>query len=327
MTGKSSSVWRSPLALCILTLTAVVIIVSLLMLPWERWANTSSKAEVVVYAAQDQVYAEAVLKEFTRQTGVKARAVFDSEMVKTVGLANRLIAETNRPQADVFWGNEEMRTRQLLARGVFEGPKSVAAFGFRTRRIIINTNKLSQFDSDTVLSLRHLVNPKWKGKVALAYPLFGTTAAQFHVLRQQWGKEAWDKWCVALAANKPFLADGNSSVVNLVARGDAWIGLTDSDDYLVGKSKRYPISSLPITDETLMIPNTVAIVRGGPNPGPARQLFQFLQNPMVSGMLVEMGALDGTRAGPRPHAVVAWDSVLRDMEQTDERLKRIFLRR
>src|SRR5687768_1215774 len=95
--------------------------------------------EVVVYASQDQVYAEPILQEFSRQTGIKARAVYDSEAVKTVGLINRLLAEKSNPQCDVFWNNEALRTHQLEERGVVE---KWAAFGHRSRRIVINTNLL-----------------------------------------------------------------------------------------------------------------------------------------------------------------------------------------
>src|SRR4030095_16740649 len=78
-----------------------------------------SSSVIIIYAAQDQVYAEPILREFEMETGIKVKAVFDSEAVKTVGLANRLLAERTHPQCDVFWGNEEMRTRQLAAQGVF----------------------------------------------------------------------------------------------------------------------------------------------------------------------------------------------------------------
>ena len=71
---------------------------------------------VVIYTSQDQVYAEPILQEFGRLTGVKVRAVYDSEAVKTVGLANRLLAERSHPQCDVFWNNEELRTRQQIGR-------------------------------------------------------------------------------------------------------------------------------------------------------------------------------------------------------------------
>src|ERR1051326_5123413 len=100
--------------------------------------------QVIVYCAQDQVYAEPVFKTFEKQTGIKVRAVYDNEAVKTVGLANRLLAERSHPQCDVFWGNEEMRTRQLAAQGVFGSSNGWAAFGYRSRRIVINTNFVSE---------------------------------------------------------------------------------------------------------------------------------------------------------------------------------------
>src|SRR5580700_4973525 len=70
--------------------------------------------EVVIYTSQDEVYAEPIFKDFEKETGIPVRAVYDSESVKTVGLVNRLIAESANPQCDVFWNNEEFRTRQLL---------------------------------------------------------------------------------------------------------------------------------------------------------------------------------------------------------------------
>jgi len=169
---------------------------------------------VIVYCAQDQVFAEPLLAVFTRQTGIKARAVFDSEAVKSVGLANRLLAEKDHPQCDVFWGNEELRTRQLAARGVFRATNGFVAFGYRSRRIVINTNKVSLAEAPRTLA--ELTNATWRGKVALAYPMFGTTATHFLALRQRWGDAPWQAWCRALQANKPFLVDGNSVVVKLV---------------------------------------------------------------------------------------------------------------
>src|SRR5439155_22343482 len=198
-------------------------------------------------------------KDFEKQTGIKVGAVYDSEAVKTVGLANRLLAERHHPQCDVFWGNEEMRTRQLAAQDVFRETNGWVAFSYRSRRIVINTNHLSLASAPH--SLLELTNGTWRGKVALAYPQFGTTAAHFHALRQHWGDALWQAWCRALAANKPFLVEGNSVVVKIVARGEAWIGLTDSDDIADGGLEGLPVSACPISEETLLIPNTVAVTR------------------------------------------------------------------
>jgi iron(III) transport system substrate-binding protein len=282
--------------------------------------GSKGKREVVVYASQDQVYAEPTLHEFTRESGTKVRAVYDSEMAKTVTLVNRLLAEKSNPQCDLFWNNEELRTRQLAARGVLT---EWAGFGYRSRRIIVNTNLVSLERAPRSLSA--LTNAEWHGRVALAYPLFGTTATHFLALRQHWGPRDWETWCRTLQANQPFLVEGNSVVVKFVGRGEAWIGLTDSDDVAVGQSTGLPITSLPTTDETLLIPNTVGITQGAPHPNASRQLFSHLQSSSVVERLIAAHALEGVSADGKG-LKVNWDDLLRDLDAATETLRNIFLR-
>lgn len=281
---------------------------------------------VVAYCAQDQTYAGPVFREFQRQTGIKVRAVYDSEAVKTVGLANRLLAERRHPQCDVFWGNEELRTRQLAAAGVFRETNGWGAFGYRSRRIVINTNLLSLAAAPR--SLLELTNEAWRGKVALAYPQFGTTATYFHALRQAWGDARWQAWCRALAANQPLLFDGNSVVVRMVGRGEAPVGLTDSDDIAVGQADGLPVASLPMTEEALLIPNTVGVTRGAPHPQAAQRLFDYLQSREVVQRLVSVNALEGLAADEvaTPTLRVNWDALLRELDRTTAELSGIFLR-
>ena len=283
------------------------------------------ESTVIVYCAQDQVFAEPLLAEFTRQTGIKARAVFDSEAVKTVGLANRLLAEKDHPQCDVFWGNEELRTRQLAAQGVFRATNGFTMFGFRSRRIVINTNKVSLAEAPRTLA--ELTNATWRGKVALAYPMFGTTATHFLALRQRWRDAAWQQWCRALQANKPFLVDGNSVVLKLVGQGEAWVGLTDSDDIAGGIREGLPLAAMPVTPETLLIPNTVAVVQGAPHAAEAERLSQFLQRPELAERLVKEAALEGTQTGQPQGLQVDWEALLRDLDAGTATMRDIFLRR
>ena len=308
--------WLIPVVLFLLAVPLVGLISRL----------ASKQQQVVAYCAQDEVFAEAIFRDFEAETGIKVRALYDSEAVKTVGLANRLLAEQPHPQCDVFWGNEEMRTRQLAARNAFRQTNGWAAFGARSRRIVINTNFVSA--ENVPRSLLELTNAHWRGKVALAYPQFGTTAAQFHALRQRWGPAAWEAWCRALASNQPRIVDGNSVVVRTVGGGDAWIGLTDSDDIAAGQREGLPIASLPITEETLLIPNTVAVVAGAPHPHAAQVLFEFLQRPDVAQRLVTAHALENPSAPglAAPALKVDWNGLLRDLEQTTAELNRIFLR-
>lgn len=303
-------------------LLLVALLVSWL-LPAISSYRAKSQNHVTLYTSQDQQFAEPILAEFTKQTGIKVRAVFDSEAVKTVGLANRLLAEMNHPQCDAWWSNEALRTRQLARRGALE-TNSIVEFGFRSRRIVINTNRLALASAPK--SLPELTNTAWRGKVALAYPMFGTTSAEFIALRRHWGVAGWEQWCRALAANQPFVVDGNSVVVKLVGRGEALIGLTDFDDVAAGQREGLPITSLPLDKESVLIPNSVAIVRSAPHPAEAKKLAEFLASDSVLEKLILNFALEGKSSGTSAQAHVNWDEALNDLEPATEFLRATFLR-
>lgn len=282
-----------------------------------RGVSTAS-APVVLYCAQDQDFAEKVIAEFSRKTGIEVRAVYDSELTKTVGLANRLLAERDNPRADVFWGNEELRTRQLASRGVFGTNRIGAsdpgwvAFGARTRRLVIDPQKLSANERPS--SLVELTNARWKGRISLAVPLFGTTSTHFHALRASWGEAVWRQWCEALSANRPFLEPGNSHVVRRVASGEALVGLTDSDDVVVARKGGARVEELGLEQDFLVIPNTVALVRPAAPGSPARQFLEFVRSGEVVQGLVKAGALESADAPTGSWLQPDWGRVLRDLD-------------
>ena len=137
---------------------------------------------MVVYASQDQVYAEPILQDFTKQTRIRVRAVYDSEAVKTVGLANRLLAERPHPQCDLFWNNEESRARQLDARNALRETNDWAAMGYRSRRLVINTNLLKGMPAPRTLgeseAKTRTLEPDW---ALLLRDLESTTAMAWGV--------------------------------------------------------------------------------------------------------------------------------------------------
>ena len=276
---------------------------------------------VTVYTSQDQVYAEPILRRFEQETGVRVRAVYDSEVVKTVGLINRLIAEKNRPRCDLFWNNEAFRTHQLAARGVLAADEPIELFGARTRQWVWNTNRLGRTELPS--SLVALTNAQWRGRVAIALPLFGSTATYFQVLRQHWGAARWQAWCRALLANGVMTVDGISVVVQLVGRGEVALGLTDSDDVRAGLRNGLPIAGKPLGQDGMAIRNTLGHLRGAPHPGLARRLAEFLQSPAVRSALVEAGAIDPGEIPPT--GVIAWPSLVEANAQAVNELQSIFL--
>ena len=93
----------------LIAVVAAVIVVAVIGLS----GCSSKQQEVVVYVSEDQVFSEPILKDFERETGITVKPVFDTEESKSTGVMNRLIAEKDNAQADVYWANEPVRADVL----------------------------------------------------------------------------------------------------------------------------------------------------------------------------------------------------------------------
>lgn len=175
-----------------------------------------AQRQVVIYTSLDRDYAEPILKEFERQSGIRVFAVYDTEATKTTGLVNRLIAESKRPRADVFWSSEVGRTVILKRKGVLQRfiPRSAAdipdafkdpdgfwvGYAARARVIVYNTKRLQRRNCPR--SIFDLTDEKWRGKVAIANPMFGTTSTHVAALFAVLGERDAIQFFERLKANK-----------------------------------------------------------------------------------------------------------------------------
>jgi iron(III) transport system substrate-binding protein len=250
-------------------------------------------SEVVVYVSLDQPFSEPILKTFERETGIKVKAVYDVEAAKTTGLVNRLIAESSRPNADVFWNNECAQTILLQERGLLEPYDSPSAgdipqqfrdpeanwagFAARSRVIIVNTDFVEE--EDYPRSIFDLLDPAWRGEIGIANPLFGTTATHAAALFAILGEADAEAYFRGLLTNEVRVVDGNSVVRDMVVSGELKVGLTDTDDAFVAIERGDAVTMIfPDQDGigTFSIPNTVMLVAGAPNPHEARLLIDYL---------------------------------------------------
>ena len=94
--------------------------------------------------------------------------------------------------------------------------------------IAFNTNRVSRVNVPT--KLRDLTDDKWRGKVGMARPQFGTTRTQIAALVALHGLAATREWLQAMQDNGIKLYDGNSGVVTALRNGEIEVGLTDTDD-------------------------------------------------------------------------------------------------
>jgi len=263
---------------------------------------------VTVYVSTDRVFSEPVLQEYERRSGVKVNAVYDTEETKSTGLANRLLAEEARPQADVFWSNEPVRTLVLKSRGVLASYRSPSAggipaalvdpdgywTGFSARIRVIAYNTKTVKAEDAPQSIFDLAEPRWKGQVAMADPRFGSTSFHVAALYSLAGDDRMDDFFRRLKANDVRIVGGNSVVRDLVARGEVKAGLTDTDDVNVAIEDGQPVGMvLPDRDGlgVPVMPNMVSLIANAPHPEEARKLIDYLLSADVERQLAQSEAV------------------------------------
>lgn len=270
---------------------------------------------VVVYVSADEGIARPILEAFTRETGLEVLAVHDTEATKTTGLASRIRAERDRPRGDLFWSSECFRTIELARAGLLApmtGPifddwmadrggqwrdETGTWFAFAPRaRVLVHR---SGYGDEEPLPERwsDLTDPRWRGRLAMADPRFGTTSGHLGALSAVWNADTpgrYEAWVDGLLANRPaILASGNAGVVEAVASGAADLGLTDTDDVWAARERGldvdlvYPRHLDGDGGGTLLVPNTVARIAGGPNPEGAHRLARWLLSEEVERRLAE----------------------------------------
>ena len=257
--------------------------------------SRGAEQEVVAYVSEDRVFSEPILRDFERETGIRVRAVFDTEEAKSTGVMNRLLAERNNPQADVYWANEPIRAESLRQQGMTVPYVSPAAAGipaeykdpdghwtgFSARaRVLLVRRDLA----DKPSSVRDLVDPRYRGRGVIANPLFGTTTAAVAALFVHEGDEWGREFMAGLRSNGIRITTSKGESADAVASGDASFSLVDSDD-AVSRIRQGRAVEMVVPDQherdigVFLVPNVVLIVRGAPHPDPAKRLVDHLLSP------------------------------------------------
>jgi iron(III) transport system substrate-binding protein len=263
---------------------------------------------VVIYVSTDRPFSEPVLQAFEKRTGITVKAVYDTEETKSTGLANRLLAEKNNPQADVFWSGESVRTLMLKRNGIlapYNSPSASAipstfkdlegywtGFSARCRVILYNTNLVKKGDAPK--SVFDLIDSKWKGKVTISDPRFGTMSFHAAALFVVLGDEKAARLFQDLQENEVRVSPSNSDVRRLVENGEMALGLTDTDDANTSILSGKPVAFVYPDEQgmgTPFMPNMVSLIAGGPNPESGRKLIDFLLSPEAEEMLAKSEAV------------------------------------
>ncbi len=272
--------------------------------------DASNGRRLVLYVSADDYLARQVVAAFEEETGIDVETVGESEVNKSTGLANRIRSERDNPQADIFWSSEAFTMIQLAEEGLLEPfqDESVSdwpieltgvnqlwhGFGSRARVFVYSPERVAE--DKVPRTWMDLADPTWRGRIVMADPRFGTTRGHMGAMQAYWGEQTLQSFLHGLAANGVrLLTSGNAGVVQAVASGEADLGMTDTDDVWAAQREGlkvelvYPAHGAPEEDGggTLLIPNTVGLVKGGANDAAAERFAAFLLSDRVAQMMAE----------------------------------------
>ncbi|MGR3310752.1 MAG: extracellular solute-binding protein [Candidatus Brocadiales bacterium] len=271
-----------------------VILVAFVFLMVAPGCGRKTTNEVVVYVSEDRVFSEPILRDFEKDTGIKVRAVYDTEETKSTGVMNRLIAEKNNPQADIYWANEPIRAIVLKQRGIsmpysspsatgipsdFKDPRGYwTGFSARARVFVVSG------EGETPNSIFAYTDKKWKNKSVVANPLFGTTTSWVSALFTIWGDDKAKDFMERMKENGVKLSTSNGESTTLVTNKEFVFSLVDSDDATNAIREGRAVKQIyPDQEEDglgcLVLPNATVLIKGGPNPENGKKLIDYLLSP------------------------------------------------
>lgn len=212
-----------------------------------------------------------------------------------VELANALLEEAGRPQADVFLATEVLTVEGLFQEGALERYYSphaaVIPAGYRqpqsgwtpltlrARVILYNTDQVSSDQAPgSILDLRA---PEWEGRVAAAGSTNGSLQAQVAVMRQLLGDPATEAWLRGLLDNGVTFFGGHTDVRKAVGSGEFALGLVNHYYYHLQAAEGSPVAVVypdqgPGQIGTIVNATAIGLVRGAPHRAAAQAWIDYL---------------------------------------------------
>jgi iron(III) transport system substrate-binding protein len=272
-------------------------------------AAARKEATLTWYIAQvDAEQAEALGRAFTRQyPGISVTAIRTTGQVAYQRLL--LDLKNNAPQCDVFSTTDAshmpaLKERNALAHYV---PDNAAALLPAFKRlsddgyyyITSATNHFLVYNTDKVRaeeaprSRTDLLDPKWRGQIALPHPAFSGCAGVWALgVRKLYGWTYFEK----LAKNNPRIGRSFGDPVTLMTAGECKVGPGPAINAFPAAERGNPIGIVYPSDGCSVCVSPSAIPASAPHPNAARLFLEWMLSDTYAGFAVERGS-EPLRAG------------------------------
>jgi iron(III) transport system substrate-binding protein len=150
-----------------------------------------------------------------------------------------------------------------------DGYSTLTSAGLMT--ITYNTSLVSEADAPK--NWPDLLNPKWKGKVAIGHPAFSGYVGTWTVLMQKlYGWDYFEK----LEKNQPQIGRSANDSVTMLNSKERWVAAGPEATTLLSRDKGNPLGVIYPTDGALLMVSPSAVLTNAPSPNLAKLYIEFL---------------------------------------------------
>ena len=243
-----------------------------------------------VYSIIHDEETRALTELFTAQTGIPVSYI----RATTGELVNRVIAEKEKPQADILLGGASSYHIQAAAAGALEPYTSPVAehipayakaadgswtgFCVLTLGIGVNTTRFQSRFPDIAVprTWDDLLNPAFKGEIVMTDPVVSSTAYLFlQGQLQRLGEDEGWRYLLAMAQNVGQFPDSGSAPPKLIGTGEYAIGVAYLHALAKYRSLGFDIQ-LVAPPQSVGDVDAIAITKGAPHLAEARRFVDFM---------------------------------------------------
>ena len=253
---------------------------------------------LIVYTPFREDFIRPMLDAFEAEYGINVEVIFAGTGV----LVSRIRDEAANPIGDVLWGG--MLPTVMPAIYLFEDHTSVnepymqpayrnvegplTRFNINASVLMVNTEHLP--DHITITGYQDLLHPDLQGRIAMTDP--ATSASAFdHLVNKLYAMgggdpEAGWEFVEAFIDNVDrIMLGGSSAVINDVASGEMWVGLTFEEGPFPHIQAGAPVEVIYMQEGVIFQPDGVYIIQGAPNMDNARLFVDFVTGQYVQQMM------------------------------------------
>ena len=301
MTNQMLSCARTTISLPVIFFLAAFIHSAFAQSP-ETIAAAKKEGEVVVFGSLENDVAAAIDNAFEAKYGVKVKYFRGSSTV----IIDRVTTEhrTGKMSFDIVYTTSEPMRFMNKEKGLFARYVSPSAknydkklvddfFGPNYRSLVVGFvfNKSMIKAEEAPKSYDDIVQPKWKGKIAMGNPsLHDTTIDWLSSLDRVFGSQAKaHDWIRRLAALEPLMLDSMVPVGERIASGEVPLGIAYPKYVQVWGKKGAPMDYVKGLPVYLGDGNYIAMTSKAPNPNAAKLFIDYFLGAESSQIMASVG--------------------------------------